>query len=194
MNGRARISYFGQHCYMNINYKTSFNLIILLLTLLVGYSPGGFEVALAGNTSIISVPENLHDLIRRSELVVVAEVQSIKKGRRIKIEENILQFEDIRLKIRQVVKGERIESIVVERASIRPRRASSEIGPEYKMRESYLLFLVKGDNNRHVVINQGRYLLQKAVVRSTQPGNVSELIDGESIQTLIKKIEEMSRK
>jgi len=179
---------------MNINYKTSFNLIILLLTLLVGYSPGGFEVALAGNTSIISVPENLHDLIRRSELVVVAEVQSIKKGRRIKIEENILQFEDIRLKIRQVVKGERIESIVVERASIRPRRASSEIGPEYKMRESYLLFLVKGDNNRHVVINQGRYLLQKAVVRSTQPGNVSELIDGESIQTLIKKIEEMSRK
>jgi len=149
-------------------------LLSLLLTavLTAGSACAGARVSAAPPPG--PVARDLPELVRMAPLVVVGRVVEVRAGRVAGSGEGQLQFNDVHIGVERGLNGEPPPTIVLEQVATAGRAVSSEVGPPYKPGERYVLFLRLNQGDRHVVLPQGRYRLERGTVRPIGPGAVAE--------------------
>jgi len=134
-----------------------------------------------------TIAQDLPNLVNNATLIVEGEVVAIKIGRSAGEGTASLQFDDVYIKINNLIKGEEKKEIIIEQVHISEDTLSSA-GPAYLKNERYILFLRPGEPGRYVTIPQGRYLLEDGKVIPTQPGPVADRMQGRNAKKFTAEI------
>ncbi|MBI2903169.1 MAG: hypothetical protein HYY12_06235 [Candidatus Methylomirabilis oxyfera] len=171
-------------------------LLALFVAVVIGCGVGRpvFAVPPPSITDEDIIHQDLPGLVRAAPLIVVGRVVDIKPGRTAGSGEGKLQFNDVRVTVEKRLKGEPPAALIVEQVDM-TGRVFIGLGPAYKTGERYVLFLRRGEGDRHLTIPQGRYLLRWwGVVRPTETGPVADKVKGTGESKFVEEIAAIVRR
>lgn len=147
-----------------------------------------------GHSSSLDLPqfpvaEHLRSLVQSAPTIIIGRVADIKQGRTAGPPEERLQFRDVRVVVERILKGEiPTDTVLLEQVDPEGRVILGGFKP-YRLGERYALLVRAGEGGHYVALPQGRYGLRGGSVHSTQPGPVSDKVDGMDEDAFIAEIE-----
>ncbi len=135
------------------------------------------------------LPGPMRNLVNQAPVILLGQVEDLSPGRVAGPPEDQLLFQNVRIGVDRLLKGRGVgESIVVEQVDPSGRVV---LGVRtYSQEERYVLFVrpSESEGGIHVVLRQGRYLVEGETVRSTEPGPVANQVNGMQLDDFLAEV------